>query len=223
MDIVEILQIFTLVTGVIYMVMQIFQHRLMWYVDLLTLAGAVAMALLYRQDGVWAPLWAQVALNSYFIIMAVMGIFRWRTIKNVAAAHKIHVVVMDRKIKFVALGIILAATPAIWKLLSITNDPYPVLDAISFSFSIIAAWWLTRSHIEEWIAWIIADSFVVAMYALGGYWWIMALYIAYMISSVIGYIYWKKNGHVMHADEAARRENELRLKRLPAENGASES
>lgn len=200
MDPIQILQIFTLVTGVIYMIMQVFQHRLMWYVDLLTLIGALAMALLYRQDGVWAPLWAQVAMNTYFIVMAVIGIFRWRAIKNVAAAHKINVIKMTRKISFIALGVIVCATPLIWFILTRTNDPHPALDAISFSFSLIAAWWLTRSHIEEWIAWIIADIFVVIMYAMGGYWWMMALYCAYIVSSVIGYNYWKKHGHVMHSE-----------------------
>lgn len=203
MDYIQIIQIFTLVTGVIYMIMQIFQHRLMWYVDLLTLAGALSMALLYKVDGQWAPLWAQVAMNSYFVVMAVIGIFRWRAIKNVAAAHKITIVKMSRKIQLIAFAIIILATPLIWKLLSLTNDPHPALDAISFSFSLIAAWWLTRSHIEEWLAWIIADIFVVLMYAMGGYWWMMTLYLAYIVSSIIGYRYWKKHGHVMHSENIA--------------------
>lgn len=194
----DYIEIFTLATGLVYMVMQIFQHRLMWYVDLLTITGALVIALTFHQDGVWAPLWAQVILNSYFFVMAVIGIFRWRVIKNVAAAHKIHIVKMTRKISFIALAGILALTPLIWTALSRTNDPYPGLDALSFSFSLVAAWWLTRSHIEEWIAWIIADAFIVAIYAMGGRWGMMTLYIAYMVSSVIGYIYWKRNGHVMN-------------------------
>lgn len=199
MDSIQLLQIFTLVTGVIYMTMQVFQHRLMWYVDLLTISGAIVMALLYRDsNGDWAPLWGQVLLNSYFFVMAVIGIFKWRVIKNVAAAHKIHIVKLTRNISFIALGIITAATPLLWWIFSKTNDAYPLMDAMSFSFSLVAAWWLTRSHIEEWIAWIIADIFLVVMYGIGGYWWMMILYIAYIISSVIGYIYWKRNGHVMN-------------------------
>lgn len=199
MELTQIIQIFTLATGLVYMIMQVFQHRLMWYVDLLTISGAITMALMYHdQNGEWAPLWAQVALNAYFFVMAVIGIFRWRVIKNVAVAHKINIVKLTRRIRLTAIVILLAATPFIWWILSATNDPHPLLDAISFSFSLIAAWWLTRSHIEEWIAWIIADVFVVIMYAMGGYWWMMILYIAYIISSVIGYTYWKRNGHVMN-------------------------
>lgn len=193
MDWLQILQIFTFVTGIIYMVMQITQHKLMWHFDIMTAAGALIAAMTLSIDGVWSPLWAQVALNSYFLTMAFIGIVRWKKLKG-SGDEKMVTVKLSGKILLAGIAIVIIGTPVIWKLLTFTSDKFPLMDAISMSFSIVAAWWLTRKHTEEWYCWIIADVLVVIMYALAGSWWMLALYVAYTISSVAGLIHWKKKG-----------------------------
>ncbi|MCQ2174687.1 MAG: nicotinamide riboside transporter PnuC [Bacteroidales bacterium] len=196
MDWLQILQIFTLVTGVIYMIMQIVQHKLMWYFNIMTASGALVAAMTLRVDGVWSPLWAQVALNSYFLTMSFVGIVQWKKLKG-ARDEKLTTVRLGKGILLAGIAIVLIGAPVIWKLLTFTSDRYPLMDAISLSFSAVAAWWLTRKHAEEWYCWIIADILVVIMYAMAASWWMMLLYVAYTVSSVAGLIHWKKKGVVI--------------------------
>ena len=45
------IQILSLVSGIVYMVLQIFQHKWMWYVNLVTAGAALLVALANRSDG----------------------------------------------------------------------------------------------------------------------------------------------------------------------------
>ena len=194
MEFAKAMEILALVAGVIFMVMQIMQHKWMWYVNLVAAASALIVALCYRSDGQWAPLWAQVALNAYFMTMATIGIVRWRRWKDVSDAGHIHIVRMSVKIKLISAAVMFVGTPLLWWILSKTNDPRPLLDALSFSFSLLGAWWLARSHIEEWVSWGIADIILIVLYASGAYWEMTAMYAAYAVSCVLGFIHWKRSG-----------------------------
>ena len=190
----QYLQIFALATGIIYMVMQIFQNRLMWYFNLMTASAACCVALLNRSvDGEWAPLWAQVLLNAYFFILSLIGIFTWRKYSRMTGG-KLHIVKLTR-VEITAAGITaLVGAPLLCMVLYHTNDPFPVTDGMSMAFSIIAAWFLTRSHLEQWLMWIAADLLTISLYAELGAWWMVALYYCYVLSAVIGIMHWKRHG-----------------------------
>ena len=196
-----IIKTFALVTALAFMIMQIFQHKWMWYADILTALSTLVVVLMNSTpDGQWAPLWAQVVLNAYFAVMAVAGIIHWRKLdKRVSAnteeeAPKMRVRKLNLKIIAISTALLAVMIPLIYYVLSNTNDPHPLMDSLAFSFSIIATWWLTRAHAEEWLLWIIADVFIVAMFLIDENYMPMAQYIAYIISCVIGFIYWKKKG-----------------------------
>lgn len=188
------LQTVSLISGIIYMVMQIFQHRWMWYFDIITCGTALAFAAINTNDGVWAPLWAQAAVNAYYIIMAVIGIFNWRRLEDINGSDAIHVVpIPKRKLPLYGL-IILVATPAVCALLAATNDPAPIMDGLCFALSMMAAWFLTCSFLENWYLWIAADAVGTVLFIQQGAWGMATLYFLYMISAVAGLIHWKRNG-----------------------------
>lgn len=195
------MQILSLVTGVTYIIMQIFQYKWMWHFNLITAAIILINAVVnHDATGTWAPLWAQVLFNTYLIIMAVIGIVNW---KKLAAQSdgKIHILKLSRKIIWIAAGIMLIGAPVICLLLSLTNDPKPVADGIAMTISIVAAWFLTRSHLEQWHLWIIADIFVIVVYASQAMWGLVALYVFYIISCCIGIYNWRKKGVWIEAGE----------------------
>jgi hypothetical protein len=43
----------------------------------------------------------------------------------------------------------------------------------------------------------VADAMSTILCATQGMWWMTALYAAYTLSAVYGYIHWKKHGHVI--------------------------
>ena len=188
------IQIFSLATGIIYMVMQVFQHKWMWYFGLFTAGAALLVSLFNRDDaGLWAPLWAQVAINAYFFTMDVVGIFSWKRIEN-GSDGALHLVKLSRKAMTMFLSTALLAGPVLCFLLSLTNDPQPVADGISMTLSIIAQIMLTRSNLEQWYMWMAADSVAIIVYASQKDWWMVALYYCYLVNCVIGINHWRNKG-----------------------------
>ena len=194
----QYIEIFALLSGIVYMVLQIFQNRFMWYFDLLTAGAALYVALHNYNDGSWAPLWAQAIMNSYFLVMAVIGIFTWRKYSR-QTEGELHIVRLSKQEAGISGAVALLGIPVICFILYMPNDPTPVADGMSMGISLIAAWFLTRSHLEQWLLWIAADLLAIVVYAEQEAWWMVGLYYCYIISSLIGYIHWRMNGKYISA------------------------
>ena len=69
------MQIFTLVTGVIYIILEIRQKNSMWLVGILT--SLAAMWVFFRQG-----LYASFGLNTYYLITAFIGLWQWKRDKG---------------------------------------------------------------------------------------------------------------------------------------------
>ncbi len=183
----NILEIFSLVTGVVFIIMQIFQHKWMWYFQIATSTAAMIVAI----DG---RIWAFALLNLYFIAMAVLGIFRWREAEQKVGKGSIHIARFSRKAIPVSASVVFIGGPAVYFILAGTNDPAPFLDAATLVLSLVGSYWLTRSYLAQWFVWFVADSFAVILNFSQGKVGIGILYSVYIISTVIGYINWRKNG-----------------------------
>ena len=184
---IGLLSVLSLVTGIIFMVLEIFQNRYMWYADIITAGAAAAVAVI-------SHLWASAALNLYFLVMAVVGLVRWKKLDEQTGEGEIHLVRMSPGAMAASTAMALAGGVLIWWALSRTDDPRPALDAVSFVLSIIATWWLTRSYLHQWTLWVVADALATWMYAAELNWSMAALYLCYIISSVIGFIHWRSRG-----------------------------
>ena len=79
-------------------------------------------------------------------------------------------------------------------LMEMLENPMSVLDAAVAVLSAVATWWLVRSYLEQWWLWILADALSTCLCMTQGLWWMTALYAAYTLSAVYGYIHWKKHG-----------------------------
>ncbi len=76
----DFMEIFTLVTGVIYIILEIRQKNFMWVVGVFT--SLAAMWVFFRQG-----LYASFGLNTYYLITAFIGLWQWgRDKKTVASA-----------------------------------------------------------------------------------------------------------------------------------------
>ena len=74
------MQIFTLVTGVIYIVLEIRQKNFMWVVGIAT--SLAAMWVFFRQG-----LYASFGLNTYYLITAFIGLWQWGRDKKKLSAE----------------------------------------------------------------------------------------------------------------------------------------
>ena len=186
-------EIFTLVTGLIYIVLEILQNRWMWVVGVLT--GVAAVVVFARE-----ALWASMGLNAYYVAISFWGLYAWARderkldASSEAAADALHLRPMTLRILLLSAFLLVAGTAALVLLLRVLGDPMSTLDAAVAVLSAIATWWLSRSHISQWWLWIAADLCSTLLCLSQGLYWMTALYAFYTLSAGFGYIHWRRHG-----------------------------
>ena len=189
-------EIFTLVTGVIYIVLEIRQKNFMWIVGILT--SLAAMYVFFCKG-----LYASFGLNTYYLVTSFIGLWHWRRDKEILKAESAESVHLNRLGRSAVLVSTLIAVLGVLALtfgmeflgsLGMKENPMSLLDATATMLSVVATWWLVRSYIQHWWLWIVADTLSTLLCLSLGMWWMAALYGAYTASAVIGYVHWKRNG-----------------------------
>ena len=189
-------EIFTLITGVIYIILEIRQKNFMWVVGILT--SLAAMYVFFCQG-----LYASFGLNTYYLVTSFIGLWHWRRDKETLQAESddsVHLNRLTRSAVMISVGMavlgILTLTYGMTLLakLGLQENPMSLLDATATMLSVVATWWLVRSYIQHWWLWIIADALSTALCLSQGMWWMVALYGAYTASAIIGYRHWQLNG-----------------------------
>lgn len=190
------LEIFSLVTGLIFLILEIRQKNAMWVVCIFSSSVA---AIVFLNE----KLYASMALNVYYVITAIWGLFTWirdsRKLRTESVAEasnkvKIHLSKLTWKIVFISIVCFLILTPVIYKILIWLGDSSSILDAIVLVMSIIATVWLVKSYPQQWLVWIVADILSTTLCLTQGMYWMAALYAFYTLSAVYGFIHWKKRG-----------------------------
>ena len=190
----DFMEIFTLVTGVIYIILEIRQKNFMWVVGVFT--SLAAMWVFFRQG-----LYASFGLNAYYLITAFIGLWQWgRDKKRLSSSDtssesgKIHLNRLSVRTLAVSVLVMAAGTFALAWVMEMLENPMSYLDAAVAVLSAVATWWLVRSYIAQWWLWILADAMSTVLCATQEMWWMTALYAAYALSAIYGYLHWKKHG-----------------------------
>ena len=196
----DFLQIFTLVTGVIYIVLEIRQKNFMWVVGIAT--SLAAMWVFFRQG-----LYASFGLNTYYFITAFIGLWQWRRNKTAfsetsSVGHD--TIVLNRlswkTVIISAVVTVIGVVALSWGMDCLhdsgllAENPMSLLDSAVAVLSAVATWWLVKSYREQWWLWIVADAMSVALCAMQGMWWMAVLYVIYIVSAFYGLLHWKKRG-----------------------------
>jgi len=191
----DFLQLFTLLTGVIYIVLEIMQKNFMWVVGIIT---AVASCIVFLSQG----LYASMALNIYYVLISVWGLYCWKRDAgklscNPASSSKkvrIHLNRLGYKTVISSFAIFYFCFVAVGIFLQEIDDPRPYLDSAVTVASAVATFWLTRSYLSQWTIWIVADAGTAYLCHVTGQNWLVILYACYSLSAIYGYIYWHRNG-----------------------------
>ena len=199
------MQIFTLVTGVIYIVYEIRQKNFMWVVGIAT--SLAAMWVFFRQG-----LYASFGLNTYYFITAFIGLWQWarykQSVGDVSTSPDMtkgeDVIVLNRlgwKVVAVSAAVFVAGTCALsfgmdylYHAALLAENPMSLLDSAAAMLSVVATWWLIKAYIQQWWLWIVADMLSVVLCLSQGMWWMAVLYVAYVAAAVYGLHYWKIRG-----------------------------
>lgn len=188
--IIRIIEIFALVTGVAYVVLEILQKNAMWVLGILT--GA-ACAFSFGVQHVWASM----GLNIYYVVVSFIGLWQWKKDGAQVGEGEIHIRPLTPKVQYISTLVYIIGLYPIFYILKASGDPAPLLDAASTLLSVIATWWLAKSYLRQWLLWIGADLMSTWLCIDTGQWWMAVLYAVYAASAVYGYFHWKKRGKVV--------------------------
>lgn len=188
-QVADILEIIATSTFVVYLILQIMHSKWMWY---LYIPSCICAALNFFNSATWAF----AALNIYYICMGVVGITSWRrdAAANSDNTKSILLNRIPRKVLLISIAFTLAGIPALYFLLQALDDPNALLDAVTTTLSIIGTWWLTRSYLQQWWIWIVADIFAIWMNVNLDNKWFVGQFILCIISSFVGLWNWSRKG-----------------------------
>ena len=176
-----------MVTGILYVVLEILQRNSMWVVGILT---AAACAFSFGVQHVWASM----GLNIYYLAMSVVGLIQWRKADAQAGGDEIHLRVLPGNVGVWSAVLFFVGSLVLIQVLRAAGDPEPRLDGVAAALSVVATWWLAQSYLQQWLLWIVADVLSTILCITTGQYWMAFLYLAYAGSAVYGYFHWKKRG-----------------------------
>lgn len=186
----EWMEWFGVVSGLLYVALEIGQKRAMWAVGLLTSA-------LYVGVFFHAKLYADMTLNLYYVAVSVYGLVVWGASYNrPPTPNRIAYRFTTRHlwVRLSAVTLILYAVQ--WYLLSrYTDSPVPSADALATAMSITATWMLAKKYLEQWWLWIFINLFSVGLFIERGLYPTAFLFGIYAIMAGVGYANWIRRGY----------------------------
>ena len=186
-DIIQAIEIFAMVTGILYVVLEILQKNSMWVVGILT--GA-ACAFSFGVQHVWASM----GLNIYYVAISVVGFIQWRKASAQTGEGEIHLQELSKKTALWSAIFFVLGSILLIQILRAAGDAEPRLDAAATMLSVIATWWLAQSYLQQWLLWVVADILSTVLCVVTGQYWMAFLYLIYTASAVYGFFHWKKKG-----------------------------
>lgn len=189
---IRAIELFALVTGVAYVVLEILQKNAMWVLGIATGAACAFSFAVQRLP-------ASMALNLYYVVMSVWGLHQWRKAARSlsdadAPASAIHLDRPSRPVLAWSLALTLGGVALLFPLLRSLGDAQPLLDAVVTVLSAVGTWWLAKSYPQQWLIWIVADLLSTLLCIRSSMLWMAVLYLVYAASAVYGYRHWLARG-----------------------------
>jgi nicotinamide mononucleotide transporter len=183
----NLIEIFGMLTGLIYIWFSIKQNVLTWPFGILS-------SLLYIVVFFEAKFYAGMGLQFYYFFISIYGWWAWLHPSQNGNNKELQITRTTRKTwieLFVISSLLFSVMAAVLK--EYTDSPIPYWDSLTTSLSIIATWMLARKKFEHWILWIFIDLVCIILYIWRGLYPTTLLFIVYAVMAVAGYVEWKKD------------------------------
>ena len=135
----------------------------------------------------------QAALNFYYLVMAVYGLWLWR--HGNTQSDKSLVVKSASYFQlaaFFAAGTLLSLLVGLY-LTESKQSAFPYLEAFVSVFSVLNTWLMIRKYLQTWVLWIFINSGAIWLYYLSGFYATIGLFTVYLFMAIYGHLEWKKS------------------------------
>ena len=188
----QYIEILGTIVGIVYLWLEYKANIYLWLVSII-------MPAIYLYVFYVAGLYADFAINIYYLLIAIYGWMAWKYGFKLFSAkrekngdEKLRISHVPKKlwIRLVVVYVLLQLSIT-WVLITYTNSDVPWLDSFTTSVSILAMWLLARKYLEQWLVWIVVDIVSVGLYLYKDLYYTSALYAVYAIIAIFGYYKWK--------------------------------
>ena len=181
-----VLDILKVSVGLIYLYLEYNAKRGLWIAGVIM--PAISLWLLYNKG-----LYADCAINLYYLVIAVYGYVVWSRKSSSGQKPEVPITSVPGKVAallggaFVAMWLFIA-----WVLASFTDSTVVWLDSFTTALSIVGLWMLARKYLQQWFVWLIVDAVYVWLYYHKGIYFSGTLYAFYTVMAVFGYVKWRR-------------------------------
>ena len=152
---------------------------------------AMAMVSLIGVTLFEARLYSECGLQAFFFFVNAIGWVQWNRVRD--DADTVPVTWMSNSSRFVwALATAALSLSLGWLMHTFTNAALPFADSAVTGASIAAQLLLNNRRIENWVLWVAIDVASVALYLSRDLFFLAALYVAFLVISVIGLRQWTR-------------------------------
>jgi nicotinamide mononucleotide transporter len=145
------------------------------------------------------PLYADGALNVYYLVMSLYGWYNWGLRKN-TSQYAYPISWCNRKELYTGFTLFIVFWIILYVLLQhVTDSNTPVLDSLVSASAVTAMWWMAKRKIENWIAWIFSNLVAIPLNFYKGFMLFTVMYILFLVLAWMGYVAWvrmKKGGSI---------------------------
>jgi nicotinamide mononucleotide transporter len=183
MEFNEVAEILGVVTGLIYVGLAARSNVLCWPVGIIN-------AIIYFFVFYISRIYGDMSLQVLYFCLSVYGWIYWK--KNKQDGKKEIKQLSTKDFFYCLLFILFASIILYFIFIKYTDNALPFLDSITTALSLLGQILLTRKFLENWLVWLVANILYLLVYFNRELYLTMGLYSIFILLSVYGYVYWKK-------------------------------
>ncbi len=178
----DYLEIIGVIVGFAYLYLEYKASIYLWIASIIM--PAIYLVVFYD-----AGLYADTAINIYYLVIAIYGFFAWKYGSSKSRELPITHITARQGIAMVILYAVMQV--AVWLALKhFTDSDVAWFNALTSALSIVGMWMLARKYVEQWLVWIVVDILSAALYGYKGLYLTAILYVAYAVIAIFGYRKW---------------------------------
>jgi nicotinamide mononucleotide transporter len=155
------------------------KNALCWPVGIV---GVLAYGYIFYQNRDWS----NFLLQFFFILQSILGWLNWnKSETNVVSSLETH-----ERFRFIIGSFVVFF--CLFIVNKVFSGSFTELDALTATLSIFGMFLLSKSKIEAWFFWILADMIYIYFFFLNQLYLSSALYFLFLILTTYGYFNWKK-------------------------------
>ncbi len=145
-------------------------------------------ALVYAEVFYRAKLYADVALQAFFVVTSALGWWAW-----LRGDRGRELPVRRSTLAFLAVGMAAGALCAVaygWLLHAYTDAYAPFPDSVILAYSVLGQVTLMARRVESWLCWLLVNTIAVPLYASRGLYPTTLLYAAFWLNACWSLRHW---------------------------------